>query len=195
MHKNSSKISRFSFLAGAALLALGCNKTEPAGDTAQTGEPAEPAAPKIVKLAFVTNNTAEFWKHAVAGIHKYEEEAKVEFDVRMPPAGTTASSRPPSRPAPGSTSGDAPGPAVGNFEADVAFHLAAQVDVRVSVARPAADLAVNVGCTLELAELCLERREHVQHHEPGRLLPGLGLHVAPELAAVDELAVLDRAVP
>ena len=92
MHKQSQKISRFSFLAGAALslAAFGCNKSEPAGGTAQTGEPSEPAAPKIVKLAFVTNNASEFWKIAQAGVRKYEAESKVQVDVKMPPNGTTA---------------------------------------------------------------------------------------------------------
>src|SRR5882672_4233818 len=44
---------------------------------------------KIVKLAFVTNNASEFWKIAAAGVHKYEKEAKVQVDVKMPPNGTT----------------------------------------------------------------------------------------------------------
>jgi ribose transport system substrate-binding protein len=44
---------------------------------------------KIVKLAFVTNNASEFWKIAAAGVHKYEKEAKVQVDIKMPPNGTT----------------------------------------------------------------------------------------------------------
>jgi ribose transport system substrate-binding protein len=44
---------------------------------------------KPVKLAFVTNNSAEFWKIAAAGIHKYEAEAKVQVDFKMPPNGAT----------------------------------------------------------------------------------------------------------
>jgi len=43
---------------------------------------------KVVKLAFVTNNTSEFWKIAAAGIHKYEQEAKVQVDIKQPPNGT-----------------------------------------------------------------------------------------------------------
>jgi ribose transport system substrate-binding protein len=39
---------------------------------------------KIVKLAFVTNNTSEFWKIATNGIRKYEREAGVQVDVKMP---------------------------------------------------------------------------------------------------------------
>jgi ribose transport system substrate-binding protein len=40
--------------------------------------------PKVLKLAFVTNNTSEFWKIAQNGIRKYEREAKVQVDVKMP---------------------------------------------------------------------------------------------------------------
>ena len=46
-------------------------------------------ASKVVKLAFVTNNASEFWKIAAAGVHKYEQEGKVQVDIKMPPNGTT----------------------------------------------------------------------------------------------------------
>ena len=42
---------------------------------------------KKVKLAFVTNNASEFWKIAAAGVHKYEKEADVQVDIKMPPNG------------------------------------------------------------------------------------------------------------
>jgi ribose transport system substrate-binding protein len=42
----------------------------------------------MVKLAFVTNNTSEFWKMAAAGVRKYEAEGRVQVDVKMPPNGT-----------------------------------------------------------------------------------------------------------
>jgi ribose transport system substrate-binding protein len=45
---------------------------------------------KALKVAFVTNNTSDFWKIATAGIHKYEKEGKVQVDVKMPPNGTLA---------------------------------------------------------------------------------------------------------
>ena len=45
---------------------------------------------KILKVAFVTNNTSDFWKIATAGVHKYEKEGKVQVDVKMPPNGTLA---------------------------------------------------------------------------------------------------------
>lgn len=45
--------------------------------------------PKVVKLAFVTNNTSEFWKIAANGVHKYELEGKVQVDIKMPQSGKT----------------------------------------------------------------------------------------------------------
>src|SRR6202022_3233952 len=43
----------------------------------------------VLKLAFVTNNASEIWKIAAAGVHKYEQEAKVQVDIKMPSTGTT----------------------------------------------------------------------------------------------------------
>src|SRR5712671_4110389 len=40
-----------------------------------------------LKLAFVTNNASEFWKIAAAGVHRYEKEAGVQVDLKMPPHG------------------------------------------------------------------------------------------------------------
>src|SRR5258708_27311247 len=45
---------------------------------------------KILKLAFVTNNSNDFWKIAAAGVRKYEGEAKVQVDVKNPRDGTPA---------------------------------------------------------------------------------------------------------
>jgi ribose transport system substrate-binding protein len=45
--------------------------------------------PNALKLAFVTNNTSEFWKIAAAGVHKYEKESGVQVDIKMPPSGKT----------------------------------------------------------------------------------------------------------
>ena len=69
------------------LLALGCNNAKKDGTaTGSTG--ATPAGGKIVKLAFVTNNPSQFWKIAEAGLRKYEKEAKIQVDMKMPPNGT-----------------------------------------------------------------------------------------------------------
>jgi ribose transport system substrate-binding protein len=68
---------------------LGC-KGEKKDDAAPatSGAPAPAAPAKIVKLAFVTNNPSQFWKLAQAGLNKYQEETKVQVDVKMPPNGT-----------------------------------------------------------------------------------------------------------
>jgi ribose transport system substrate-binding protein len=78
-------ISKFGAVAAFSLcvgLALGCNKT-PSG----SGSSAAPEQ-KMVKLAFITNNTSEFWKIAAAGIHKYEKEGNVQVDLKLPASGT-----------------------------------------------------------------------------------------------------------
>jgi ribose transport system substrate-binding protein len=75
----------------ALFAALGCSKKEAGTSEAQPGSSAQPseAPKKIAKLAFVTNNASEFWKIAAAGVHKYEKEAKVQVDIKMPSNGTT----------------------------------------------------------------------------------------------------------
>src|SRR6266542_823365 len=64
-----------SLIAPIWVMALGCNR----GGNGSS---------KIVKLAFVTNNPSQFWKIAAGGIHKYEQEAKVQVDIKMPTKGT-----------------------------------------------------------------------------------------------------------
>lgn len=83
-----NKAKRNLGLAIAALpllLAVGCNNSK-AGPASSSGAPA--AEGKIVKLAFVTNNPSQFWKIAEAGLRKYEKEAKIQVDMKMPPNGT-----------------------------------------------------------------------------------------------------------
>ena len=41
-----------------------------------------------IKLAFVTNNSSDFWRIAEAGVKKYVAESGVQCDVKMPPTGT-----------------------------------------------------------------------------------------------------------
>ena len=64
----------------AAALSLG------AGDTVKTVHKVDGP----LKLAFVTNNASDFWKIAAAGVHKYEKEAGVHVDIKMPPNGTVS---------------------------------------------------------------------------------------------------------
>ncbi len=76
-------------LSVLALLALvvvsGCQRGSPPAEQ----KPAADDSAKVVKLAFVTNNTSEFWKIAANGVHKYEAEGKVQVDIKMPPNGKT----------------------------------------------------------------------------------------------------------
>jgi ribose transport system substrate-binding protein len=56
----------------------------------QPGSPGQkPSGAGGVKLAFVTNNASDFWKLAANGVHKYEAEAKVQVDIKMPANGKT----------------------------------------------------------------------------------------------------------
>src|SRR4051812_29455535 len=66
-----------------ALVALG-STTNFACDRSGNG-----GSGKVVKLAFVTNNASEYWKTASNGVHKYENEGKVQVDIKMPPNGKT----------------------------------------------------------------------------------------------------------
>ncbi len=78
---------RAMLLASAGLLALsmGCSKEDKsAGAAGGEGEAPKTDTPKIVKLAFVTNNPSQFWKIAEAGLKKYEKEGKVQVDLKMP---------------------------------------------------------------------------------------------------------------
>jgi ribose transport system substrate-binding protein len=74
-------------LAALPLLLLGCNNNKSGAAAASSGAPAAGSA-KVVKLAFVTNNASQFWKIAEAGLRKYEKEAKIQVDMKMPPNGT-----------------------------------------------------------------------------------------------------------
>jgi len=79
-------ITRARFSAGLLLACLGLAlssgcKSEAASQGSRSSEP--------VKLAFVTNNAAEFWRIAAAGVRQYERDGKVQVDVKMPPSGTT----------------------------------------------------------------------------------------------------------
>src|SRR3954471_14695823 len=69
----------FLSLVVCGLLFSGCDR----------GKSNDGGSGSSLKLAFVTNNASEFWKIAAAGIHKYEKEAKVQVDLKMPPNGTT----------------------------------------------------------------------------------------------------------
>jgi len=74
---------------GLALSLAACSKSDPPAGTSAPGSASEPApSNKVLKFAFVTNNASEFWRIAAAGVKKYEQESKVQVDVKMPSNGT-----------------------------------------------------------------------------------------------------------
>ena len=80
------------FLTCAATLFLalaGCDKGGDREAPSSASASAPQASEKTLKLAFVTNNASEFWRIARAGIKKYEQEHKVQVDVKIPSNGTT----------------------------------------------------------------------------------------------------------
>src|SRR5262245_60213941 len=94
-------LQRSIFVAIAVALFIGCDKSDsqtssgsssganaPAAATATGTRQVHKAPEGPLKLAFVTNNASDFWKIAAAGVHKYETEANVKVDIRMPPTGT-----------------------------------------------------------------------------------------------------------
>jgi ribose transport system substrate-binding protein len=93
IHQCAAWMSAAVLFAALALVG-GCKD-----DTTKTENKSTPAAKKQVfaapagatlKLAFVTNNASDFWKIAAAGVKKYEGEAGIKVDIRMPPTGTVA---------------------------------------------------------------------------------------------------------
>jgi ribose transport system substrate-binding protein len=82
---NQTKRNLFVLAAALPLLLLSaCNNSKKDGAPA----PASGGEGKVVKIAFVTNNASQFWKISEAGLRKYEKEAKIQVDMKMPPNGT-----------------------------------------------------------------------------------------------------------
>ncbi|HEY1489893.1 MAG TPA: substrate-binding domain-containing protein, partial [Verrucomicrobiae bacterium] len=81
------------FLTAMCIAALvsGCGKKEPAGNSG-SGPAAAPA--KRLKLAFVSNNSANFWSFARAGCNSAAQElGDVDVDFRITTTGTSAEQR------------------------------------------------------------------------------------------------------
>lgn len=67
----------FAVALGVAAAIIGCNRESTTNTNTKSGQ----------KFAFVTNNTGEFWTIASAGVHKYEKEAGITVDIKMPATG------------------------------------------------------------------------------------------------------------
>jgi ribose transport system substrate-binding protein len=76
-----------------AALASGCGKNETA-DNSGAGNAAAPAPAKKLKLAFVSNNAANFWSFARAGCEAAAKElGDVDLDFRITSDGSSAAQR------------------------------------------------------------------------------------------------------
>ena len=86
---NKAKGNWVCLAASLALVALqGCNKASKQGAPTAASGAAVGSERKVVKLAFVTSNASPFWKIAEAGLRKYEQEAKIQVDMKVPPNGS-----------------------------------------------------------------------------------------------------------
>lgn len=89
--------ARFSILIVLALVAAACGGPEPASeapgaasssDTAASPSPADSESEGTIRVAFVTNNTSDFWTIAEAGTKKAASELGCEVLFRKPSMGT-----------------------------------------------------------------------------------------------------------
>ena len=83
----------------ASLVIAGCGSgsgdasSAPAGDTSSAATTPAPSGDKVA-VAFVTNNTSDFWKIAQAGCEKAEKElGNVKLEFKMPADGTAAAQK------------------------------------------------------------------------------------------------------
>ncbi|AUX44664.1 sugar ABC transporter substrate-binding protein [Sorangium cellulosum] len=76
--------------AGVAMLSMaliaGCDRG--GGGEGSNSNSSSNGSSKAPKLAFVAGGANEFWKIAAAGVHKYEQEAKIQIDIKAPPNST-----------------------------------------------------------------------------------------------------------
>jgi ribose transport system substrate-binding protein len=86
MNRSRAAIAGILLFVFAALLGIASYQARAADKSVRVFKADDPSS---LKLAFVTNNASEFWKIAAAGVHKYEKEAGVQVDVKMPPNGKT----------------------------------------------------------------------------------------------------------
>ena len=73
----------------AAIMLLVVSSNHSKSNRQNAAEIIKAGDPSNLKLAFVTNNASEFWKIAAAGVHKYEKEAGVQVDIKLPTTGKT----------------------------------------------------------------------------------------------------------
>lgn len=80
------QLKKLTFAAMSVFAVVGLNLSIASAAGEKHVHPAP--AGSALKIAFVTNNTSDFWKIAQAGVKKYEAESGLQVTVRMPPTGT-----------------------------------------------------------------------------------------------------------
>ncbi len=97
--RRQSKVNKMKFLGMAVLFAVvlaGCSGGDKTG-TDESGAPGTKTSGgtggKKFKLAFVTNNSSDYWTIARKGVEKAEGELGIKVDFVMPPDGTAAAQR------------------------------------------------------------------------------------------------------
>jgi ribose transport system substrate-binding protein len=93
----------FALTVTAALMATGCKRDESAsngsgGVTTKREVHKAPDGTSTIKVAFVTNNSSDFWNIAQKGIEKFQREAKdqnlnVQVDMKRPDGSTQDQNR------------------------------------------------------------------------------------------------------
>ena len=82
-----------SLIALAAICLTGCPAPENKGKNSGSGKDM-PGPSGGIKVAFVSNNAAEFWTLAEAGARKGEKESGVQVIFKRPQDGTAATQKP-----------------------------------------------------------------------------------------------------
>lgn len=83
-----------ALLPALVIVAAGCTPSESGSGGGSTGAPSGGGGGKEIKLAFVTNNSSDFWTIARKGVEKADEElTNVTVEFKMPTDGTPASQR------------------------------------------------------------------------------------------------------
>ncbi|WP_437320054.1 sugar-binding protein [Sorangium sp. So ce385] len=84
--KDLWKLACAAFAMLSMALIAGCDQG--GGDEVGSKGNGKEATTEVVKIAFVTNGSSDFWKIAFAGVHKYEREAKIQVDIKVPQVST-----------------------------------------------------------------------------------------------------------
>lgn len=94
--KNKPFVALATFSLALALVGCGNSDSSAKSETGSTGTSATAGTSdkKSFKLAFVTNNSSDFWKIAEKGVQKADQElSDVEVEFRMPGEGTAAAQK------------------------------------------------------------------------------------------------------